>query len=186
MLMQRIVCLGISPLLFKRMSQEFKMRENKSETTPRLTGGDIASAHLYRDGEGRVVLPTPMLKTRLLAACNGNRDRQSFVEQFTIQEDYIPLIDPKNNQAATWKVYRSSIIEEDKPSLEIIRPQIDRWSFSTLINVHTIDIQTAKHRLQAVFEKAGTRVRLGWQPVKEETYGQFTVYSIEQEEVVEA
>ncbi len=172
----RIVCLGTSPLLFRRMPQDFRIKECSSVA---LSKGDIASLHLYRNHEGRIVLPAVMLKNRLIAELSGGRTaKEAFQRDFIMEQD-VPLRDPRTNQDVSWKVDELPIPDQGRATVPAIRPRIDSWGFSVDIIFQGANADFGKRDLQKAFEKTGSNVGLGWHPPGNSTYGRFRMHSIE-------
>ncbi len=196
MLVCRVVCRGVSPVLFSRVPREFKIQRNKHlEKGPLYTPGDFASVHLYRDERGVISLPTLLLRRYLQLGArarlkNGGAGewvvtggskawRQKFERSFSLHGDFVPLVDPGTYRQVTWKIYHGQFTAPDGSLVEFIRPQVDHWLFSVLVAPHAITID----ELQIIFEKTGRMIGLGWQPRNTSSFGRFNIMSTEQTEL---
>lgn len=196
MLICRVECVGVSPLLFNRMPQEFTIRRRPHTT---FSEGDVASVQLYRDDRGTISLPTFILRRDLQRGARtrikvgdgvkkvvsdgrgkrGRARRESFERAITFNSEMVALRDPTTGGPVSWKVYRAHFLGREGEPIDVIRPQIDQWSFSVLISVEPPHQAERAERLHEVFQKTGDLRGLGWQPREEHVFGRFRVVAFQ-------
>lgn len=189
-----IYCVGRSPLLMNRMTEESlhglrKPGGKKPKTAPRPElPRDEAIPKLYttHDKKKRPYLPTENIFSCLVCAgqmvrLDGKRQistaKSTILPSFiTIVEPYVLLVDPDDGESEpAWEVdMRQGRNPNGGEAVCIVRPRFDRWAFRLTVDID--DREIAEAVIRELFDKAGARIGLGdFRPQRRGPFGQFIV-----------
>jgi len=95
----------------------------------------------------------------------------------SVEEFYLPLIDPKTNKSAAWEVdMRAGRNPNGGEAVCIVRPRYDSWSFTftALLDTEQLDEKVYRN----LVDIAGSNMGLGdFRPQRKGIYGRFKVTS---------
>lgn len=188
----KVVVEGLTPLMTDSMSEDVIWNQLvlKNRPAPKTDQSreQIASAKLYVDTEGRLVMPSENLFACLREAgryviLEGKKkvstaDSTVLPAVITLQELVFPLMDPDSpDNAATWRpdVRRGQLDSGGKKvAVGLVRPRFEKWSFVCTIEVDTEELDITKAR--SLFDIAGKRVGLcSFRPQCNGPFGRFAV-----------
>jgi len=185
----RVLCVGVSPLMMDRMSDEVL---ESLDTGVRLQikkdrpVEEKAEEKIYRNSEGRIGLSPDML---LAALVNSGRNVKIGKKQvstaattmlfdfFQLKSDFLILTNGRDGEEPAWVSDRRRGVSNQSKSptaVCIVRPQFPEWAFEATF---TFDEKTAgRDTMMKLFKEAGSSQGLGsFRPNRKGRYGMFVV-----------
>lgn len=189
----RIDCVGISPLLFDKMTDETLdglitgVRPSKPKDRPNK---DVAREKIYRKNgkEGPIGIPSEMLFACLVNAGRNVKmgkkqistaDSTSMPDFMSLTDFFMPLtnISSDGNDDGSWEVdKRRGVLDNGgkKVAVGLVRPRFDKWEFS--FEIEYDEAKVDESTIRALFNNAGSAQGLGaFRPNCRGPFGRFKV-----------
>ena len=192
----KVKCVGVSPLLMDRMSDETldELRTGVRAQKPRDRPlDDVAAEKIYREnGAGsRIGLPAEMLFSCLANAGRNVKNGKKQISTATtttlpdilaIQNFFIPLtnVDPRKEKES-WKADRRRGRLDNGTAVCVVRPRFDQWEFE--VEVEYDETKADESVVRSLFNNAGSAQGLGsFRPNCKGPFGRFKVTEWQQVE----
>jgi len=185
-----VTCVGITPLLMNRMTEETlenirtKAKKPKNASRP-AAPRDEAAPKVYLTKDGKPYLPTENLLACLIAAgqfvrLDGKRQvstaKSTALPAFLSLEDpHLPLFVVKTGESPDWEVdMRPGRNPNGGEAVCLVRPRFDQWGFRVNATVDLLEI--GMQSVRELFEIAGKRIGLGdFRPQRKGMFGRFAI-----------
>lgn len=195
----RVHCVGISPLMMDKMSEETLRSLGDGVRLPEVKDRppeEKARAKIYRDDDGKIALPIEMLMSALVFAGqkvkNGKKQistakATTLFELLTLNNVSLPLHNGQANAEGDlpWVVdMRKGIGNQAKTptAVCIIRPKFPHWEFDCEFDYD--DKRVNGEVIRQLFNTAGSSEGLGsFRPNKKGPFGRFEVTKWEEQKV---
>ncbi len=185
----RCVCVGISPLLMDRMSEEVLksldtgVRLQLQKDRPQE---EKAKEKVYTDKDGKLALPAQMLIAALVTAGRNVKlgkkqvstaQTTTLFDFLTVTSQHLYLTNGRDGKEPTWVPDSRRGVSNASASpvaVCVVRPRCDEWAFEVEL---TYDEKIAgRDSVLKLFANAGTSQGLGsFRPNKKGPYGMFRV-----------
>lgn len=192
----RVVCIGVSPLLMNRVSEEVLLslddKSNKAaKSAPkRGTPRERCEEKVHKDGHGRPCIGSDAMLASLrnygrFVRLDGKRQVSTATSTvlpsfLSLQDLHLPLFDPDNLlNPVVWEVdMRRGTNPNGGEMVCIVRPRFDRWGFGMRLAFD--DRQVSEGIIRQLVDGAGSAIGLyDGRPSRGGTNGRFVVTSWE-------
>lgn len=178
---------GTTPLLQHRMTEEelFKLlgaktdkKKDKDEQTPR----EIAGKYVYRDTEGKVVIPTSYIVGAFKTVASDYKQKNSIRKSiksvaggvFRPENEFERILCDEGKSVETFEVDVRKATNHQKGAVAVCRPRFDKWNCEMIVTIDD-DIISPDTTLE-ILNDAGKRSGIGSFRVSKGGYfGQFQV-----------